>query len=322
MNEDPSSFSKIPFTKPWLPFEKQLEKLKARGLKVLDEPKALAFLSHVNYYRLSGYCLAFEKPDSNHCFLEGVRFDQVQHSYEFDLTIRDLISEALEIIEVDIRTSTSYHFGEKYGPYGHTEKESFFPHPKKTTAKDWLDKVNKEVHRSKELFVRHFEKTYTRFPEMPVWVTMEVMSFGLLSQMIALMVNDDIAKISNRYKIKPETFKAWTHHLSHVRNLCAHHCRLWDKIWSVKAVFPKSHEWSSLSFDGQKKLAGTLLIIYRMLLCCPTIGNYAAVWKSKVDGLLTTPPETPKAMFLMGMSNPLASNPIWNYQSAADLMPH
>lgn len=322
MTEDPSSFSKKPFLKPWLPFEKQLEKLKLRGLKVLDEAKALEFLSHVNYYRLSGYCLAFEKPDSNHCFYEGARFDQVQHSYEFDLTIRDLASEALEIIEVDIRTSTSYHFGKEYGPYGHTKKESFFLRPKKTTAKDWLDKVHKEVLRSKELFVRHFEKNYTRFPEMPIWVTMEVMSFGLLSQMIALMRNDDIAKISNRYKIKPETFKAWTHHLSHVRNLCAHHSRLWDKLLAVKAVFPRNQEWSSLCFDGQKKLAGTLLIIYRMLLCCSSIGNYATVWKSKVDDLLSSPPETPKAMFLMGMNTPMTSNTIWNYQSAADFMTH
>jgi abortive infection bacteriophage resistance protein len=89
--------------------------LASRGLVVNDRAAAQAFLSHINYYRFGGYCLAFEK--QRHVFRDGVTFEQVRASYEFDLALRDLVTEALEVLEVDFRAAIAYDFGQRHGAF-------------------------------------------------------------------------------------------------------------------------------------------------------------------------------------------------------------
>jgi len=88
--------SKLAFAKPWLSCLDQVALLQSRGLVIRDPAAAAHFLSHVNYYRFSGYCLAFEQ--ARHHFLPGVTFEQVRASYDFDRVLRDLVTEALELI--------------------------------------------------------------------------------------------------------------------------------------------------------------------------------------------------------------------------------
>lgn len=302
----PPPVSLIPFAKPWLNFPDQLRLLESRGLAVGDRPAAEQFLAHVNYYRLSGYCLAFEK--SRHAFHAGTTFEQIRAAYEFDLAVRDLLNEALEVIEIDLRTCTAHYFGQRYGSYGQTDATSFFFRFKHS---DWLTKLREEVNRSKELFVLHFQRTYTRFPDLPVWIVTEVMSFGMLSRMLSGMLNADLRPMATRYGIKVDTLKSWAHHLTYVRNLCAHHSRIWDRVWSIKPDLPPMRGWGPPELSGNDRLAATLLILYRMLKRCPASGNYADVWKKRVETALATPPTAPSAMTLMGLVPPLTTNSLW-----------
>ena len=102
-----------PYAKPWLSYSDQVRRLVERGLVVNDPPAAEAFLTHVNYYRFSGYCVAFEQ--QRHVFRQGVTFEQVRASYDFDMAMRDLVTEALEVLEVDFRSAVSYNFGQRHG---------------------------------------------------------------------------------------------------------------------------------------------------------------------------------------------------------------
>jgi len=52
-----------------------------------DEEAAGGFLRHINYYRFSGYGLAFEQ--SRHQFILGTTFGQIRDTYEFDRALRD-----------------------------------------------------------------------------------------------------------------------------------------------------------------------------------------------------------------------------------------
>ena len=91
----------------------QVALLQSRGLVVADIPASLTFLSHLSYYRFSGYCLAFE--DQRHQFGAQTTFEQVVAAYQFDLKLRDLLTEALEVVEVDLRAAIAYEFGRTYG---------------------------------------------------------------------------------------------------------------------------------------------------------------------------------------------------------------
>lgn len=140
------------YQKPWLSDADQVATLVARGLVVPNTAVAEQFLSHVNYYRFSGYCLAFEQP--RHVFSNGVTFDDVANAYRFDTSLRDLLTEALEVLEIDVRSWIAHHFGKVYGAFGHTSSTNFHVPGKHA---DLMKHFHEEANRSSELFVTHFK---------------------------------------------------------------------------------------------------------------------------------------------------------------------
>lgn len=78
------------YNKHPLSFDKQIELLNSRGLVVSDRVKAEKFLSQVNYYRFSAYCIPFEI--KRHKFHSGATFERIQILYEFDRKLRFLIT--------------------------------------------------------------------------------------------------------------------------------------------------------------------------------------------------------------------------------------
>ncbi len=199
----------VPFQKPWLSHPSLVTLLQQRGLIVADVPAAEQFLSHLSYYRLSGYCLAFEA--KRHEFTAGTTFDQIVAACQFDLTLRDLVTEALEVIEVDLRSAVAHLFGEKHGAFGHTDPTAFY---RRFKHYEWLDRLRDEAERSSELFVLHFKETYNEFPDLPVWIVTEVMSFGGLSTMFAGMLKNDQRMIAQRYRLQAHVLTSWMHHLA------------------------------------------------------------------------------------------------------------
>ncbi len=175
-----------PYQKPWLSYADQVAQLIARGLTITDSAAAEQFLSHINYFRFSGYCLAFEQHP--HAFRPGVTFEQVRASYDFDLALRDLVTEALEMIEVDMRTAIAYYFGQKYGAFGHVDPANFF---RTFDHQGWLSRLRDETGRSSESFVTHFRNSHSQFPDLPIWMLTETVSFGGLSKMFQGMLNAD-----------------------------------------------------------------------------------------------------------------------------------
>lgn len=317
-----SVVSPASFSKPWLSHASQVQVLVNRGLVVNDPATAEAFLSHVNYYRFSGYCLAFEPLGQRHCFVTGTTFEQIREAYQFDLAIRDLLNEALEIVEVDLRANIAYEFGKTRGAYGHTLAAAFDSASLARSAKmrkhttepphdEWIRKLREEAKRSKERFILHFKTNYNGFPDLPIWVLTEVMSFGSLSMMFQWMQNAERRPIAQRYGIQPSHLESWMHHFVYIRNLCAHHCRLWDRDWSIKPDLPPGNAWSRRELSGNYRLAATLLILYRILLRCPTIGTFATDWNQRVGAVIAKPPSAPNANDLMGLNPPLSSNSLW-----------
>lgn len=101
----------------------QLDLLAGRGLVIEDRAGAEAFLGRVNYYRLSGYCLPFER--ERHAFLPGTRFEQVRALCELDRRLRLLAMEAVETVEVATRTALAYRLSLRYGPFAHSDEKVF-----------------------------------------------------------------------------------------------------------------------------------------------------------------------------------------------------
>ncbi len=255
-----------PYQKPWLSYQDQISLLQSRGLIITDVQAVIDFLKHVNYYRFSGFCLAFES--ARHQFQSGVSFEQVQAAYDFDRILRDIATEALEVVELDFRANIAHFFGQQYGAFGHTKPANFF---RKFDHTEWMNKLHAEAERSSELFVSHFKATYCGFPDLPVWAITEIMSFGALSRMCHGMLKQDQKAIAHHYGLQPRDWVSWLHHLTYVRNLCAHHARLWDRIWSIKPKLPRAQVWQAPHLPGNNRLFATLLILNVLMGCCPDV---------------------------------------------------
>jgi abortive infection bacteriophage resistance protein len=87
-----------------------LKRLVSRGLVVNDPDTATRYLTHIGYYRLSGYTRPFQKDTSGQGtsdFKPGSTFEDVLDRYVFDRKLRLLVMDAVERIEVSTRAALS-----------------------------------------------------------------------------------------------------------------------------------------------------------------------------------------------------------------------
>lgn len=295
------------YSKPWLPIDEQIQKLESNGLVVADHKEARLFLRHLNYYRFSGYGLAFEV--SRHKYRAGTTFEQIRAAYEFDRSLRDFVYESMEVIELDVRTTVAYRFGEVYGPFGHTDSKRFFH---RFDHQIWLDGLRVEANRSRERFIGHFKQTYREYPDLPIWVATEVMSFGAISRMISGMLKSDIKFVSSRYGMQPATFVSCLHHLVYVRNICAHHARLWDRKWAIEPTLPFGKNWSAPLLPSNDRIFASLLLQNVMLKRCAAERSFAKDWKERVESLIRgSLPCCENPLEQMGLTKEWYKHPLW-----------
>jgi len=214
----------IPSIKRPTTFEEQVEILKSRGLVISDVDSAIRTLQRINYYRLSAYTLSLKKNDQ---FLPDITFEHVVALYEFDRRFRYLIMEMVEQVEIAFRTHISYHIAYTYGPLGHLNPQHFDNHDA------FLAELEKELKRSQELFIKHHYEKYEG--KIPVWVAIEVLSFGALSKLFSNMKNDDKNQIAKRnYRAPAIYLESWLKCMSYIRNICAHYGRLYNRPLTSK----------------------------------------------------------------------------------------
>lgn len=251
--------SQRPYTKPALTCEDQVALLVSRGMSVPDPKEAAFYLRHLNYYRLCAYWLPFEEDHATHRFREGTTFQDVLDLYTFDRELRLLVLDALERIEVSARTQWAQQLGLRHGSHAHLDERLAY------RVERWdanLESLRSEVDRSEEEFIRHLKATYSE--ELPpVWAVCEVMSLGLLSRWYSnLLPMPTRRAIASVYGVAEVVFQSWLHHLTIVRNVCAHHGRLWNREFTVKAMQPHRPPIIQVPFQANSaKLYNSLLVL-------------------------------------------------------------
>ncbi|KJJ83613.1 Abi family protein [Candidatus Omnitrophus magneticus] len=105
------------YDKPHLSFHEQADQLIQRGL-IAHRDSLIESLKHINYYSFTGYLYPFRKKDDN--FIEGTTFEKILFHYKFDSQLRVLIMEAIDRIEISIRTKLIYILADNFGAFGYT----------------------------------------------------------------------------------------------------------------------------------------------------------------------------------------------------------
>ena len=223
--------------KPAKTYTEQLQILKDRGLLVSDEIRALNCLEHHNYYRLSAYRFPLTVQGNPDQFLPGTTFEALWGLYDFDRILRQLVAEAVKRLEISVRARWAYVLGHAHGPQAYEHAPVFYIAKRHTDA---LGRLDEELERSDEVFIAHYRKQY-QMQRPPIWAACEVMSFGLLSRFYENIRRDrDRKQISNTYGLSPDNLKSLLEHCVYIRNLCAHHARLWNRRFTITVQLPQS----------------------------------------------------------------------------------
>lgn len=229
---------KVAFTKPPITFAQQIDKLRDHGLEVPDHEKAEFYLSQLNYYRFSAYCLPFEQDHSTHQFRVGTRFNDVLNLYIFDRELRLLVLDAIERFEVSLRTQMAYHLCHIHDTaHPHLKPEIFF---NPVVYGGSISKLSNDVRNSKEEFIKHLTGKYEELLP-PLWAVVELMTMGQLSKWYTnIRERSDRQAIAQVYGVDERILTSFCKHLTTVRNICAHHARLWNRDFTVTMTLPKN----------------------------------------------------------------------------------
>lgn len=230
---------KLPYTKPALSIAEQIAKLESHGMTIADHAAAMHNLQHISYYRLSAYWLAFEnsKVHLGPRFKPDTSFEGVMALYEFDRKLRLLVLDAVERVEVAIRGSWAYQMAMLGGSHEYLDARHYADIAK---YNDNCGKLDSEARRSKDVFIKHYRAKYSEPVRPPIWMAAELLSFGLLSQWYGALKEPKLRQaIAAPFGLDEKIFVGFVHHLTVVRNICAHHSRLWNRIIDVSFTLPK-----------------------------------------------------------------------------------
>ncbi len=295
------------FAKQAFSFSQQADRLLARGL-VANRDALIACLEAVNYYRLSAYWFTFRvSNDPDDRLMQGATLDAVWERYVFDRQLRLMVMDAIERIEIAIRTQIVNRHVLMYGPLGYLDR-STLPRISVEEHRVLLGKVRTEAKSSREEFVRHYFNKYTMEHDLPLWIACELMTFGnMLALFMGLQtrIKKDVAK---HYGLPLPVLISWLKTLNQVRNICAHHARLWNRVYGVKAVIPDASTYSDwhvpVAVTGDRTF-GVLTVLYYLLKQVAPQSH----WRERLSDLFEKHPGVP--MRFMGFPENWKDCPIW-----------
>lgn len=241
-----------PYTKPPLSPVALVTKLQQQGLIVADPAGLEARLQRISYFRLRGYLYPYfdfsgTPPPAPKRFKVGSTIEQALQMYDFDEGLRALIFGLLPPLEVALRTvldNTVSHTAGHCFWYLQPEWFAKGKHPIHV-----INTLNGSFNRSAEKYAHHYRDSYfnehsSALKNMPpFWLISELSTMGQLKEIFENLKEDapsfppaHLPKSTVLDKMARHSFGAksfrdlakWVHLLRDVRNVCAHHGRLWN----------------------------------------------------------------------------------------------
>ena len=302
------------YAKPALTFSQQADLLISRGMTG-DRQTIINRLEAVSYYRLSGYWYPFRQSnptDANgplDTFKPDTHFERVWNRYVFDRRLRLLVLDAIERIEIAVRTQLAYRHAQDHGPFAYANDPGSFPG---LTGPQWIDfcaAIRRETGRSKETFIRHISKKYGDSHNcFPVWIAVETATFGSVLTFFRGTSHKIKREIADRFGMPAKVFESWLLSLNTVRNICAHHGRLWNREIGTAPMIPRKKDYPTWH---QPQAIDNNRVFAVLTICKWSLDRVApqAHWADRLKDLLTEFPAIP--IESMGFFPEWQRSPIW-----------
>lgn len=307
-----TKYSKSPFS-----FEQQADLLLSRGL-LANHDLLINRLKNVNYYRLSAYWYPYRLPNSD-MLLQGTTLDLVWKHYTFDRQFRLLVMDAIERFEISFRTRMVNISALKHGAFAYLDHRNL-PGLTKNEHVVFIDLLRDEFRKSRELFVEHYKNKYYSESDLPVWMLCELMTFGSTLTMYRGFEKHIQTQLASEFNIPSFVLESWLKTLNYIRNLCAHHSRLWNRTLAIKPLIPKIHiqpRWHSpvqIKSSQHQMFSVLSLLNYLLRIIAPQ-----SEWTSRLENLLEKYPEVDISK--IGFPTNWKESPIWKKQPQMNKSP-
>jgi abortive infection bacteriophage resistance protein len=270
------------YDKPALTFGEQVEKLESRGLVISDRTLATRWLEVVSYYRFSAYLHTYRILGSDN-YRAGTTFEEIADVYNFDRKLRMVVMDAIERVEVWFRAAITYELAHRFGPFGYVQRSSF---DSKFNHRRLITELRDEHRRSKEEFIEHYFQKYTGENHLPIWMATELLTFGSLNFIYASMPQEMRKRIAFQIGVDDSVLTSWIKSMYYLRNLCAHHGRLWNRQLGISPKIP--HEFKKYYGRLVPRKTYTALAILGIIL---NRVSPDSTWKASVATLIKANPQ-------------------------------
>lgn len=245
-------------------YEQQLHTLTRKyGLLILCQENAHLILRRISVDRLWQYGSELLDPENRTVFLEGVYIEHLYQIFLFDCRLRSITRDALEMVELQMKSGISALLTEKYGPFGYLNSNNFAA----PSANQTVSRHSSIIHRCSQDIVHHYDKshrTHSSFIQhVPFSIAVEYLSFGTLNELYKIMHKQDRKDLADRFGYKSEYIGSWLSALAALRNMCCHHTTLFNRPLKKAPKLLKEDKTASARYPG--KLFSAFLIMKRLL---------------------------------------------------------
>lgn len=282
-----------------------------------DMGVALDVFSRVSYSRLKYYWRDMLEPDSGDRFQEASSFQTVVERYAFDHKLRVILFDAIGTIEVALRAKIIDHMSKAAGNGLWYLDSSLFENEQR--HRDFVLDLKYEFERSTEPFAKNYISEHPDWncgslsgDNPDAWLIVEVATFGTLSKMYKNLKNQlpQRSAIANDFGLySPKDFSNWIEVISLMRNIVAHHSRLWNRSLGKKVAEPKGKHYAWLNgelseMQKKKPYAVACAIAY---LCSAVFPQHG--FGKSVISLCSDYPNIPLGKY--GFSVQWEKEPLW-----------
>ena len=289
--------AKRKFSKPALSTTDLITFMQSKGMVIADHSYAERCLTYLGYYRLKIYTRPFE--DASKKFIGGTTFEQIVEVYDFDRKLRLLCLDAIERIEVALRSHIINIMGAHGGAHFYYD-EAFFQ------SKDAVTNMRQLGERGKHLSITHYKAEYNE-PYLPaIWCLTEASTFGQLSKLYAdleLVYRKEIAK---GFGFDETICVSWFKTIATLRNICAHHGRLWNAELLVNA--PKKAKSYASDLADNTRFYSRLIVLAGLLKEIDPNGGHG--WRPQLVQLIEGRPAN-VGLDAMGFPTDWRARAIW-----------
>lgn len=298
--------------KKFFTYREQIEKLKnEKNLLVPNENYAEQMLEKWGYYSLIGGYKKLFKHAASGKYRYGVTFEEIVALYQFDEELRTLFLKYILHVERHIKSLISYYFCEKYGE---RQQEYLKTLNYNLTKKNSSD-INRMIYSIQQAISLPSRYTYithhaNKYGNIPLWVAMNVLTFGQVSKMYQYAPNNIQNKISKKFDgVTERELHQFITVVARCRNICAHGERLFS--FRSKETIPDTalHKklkiaWKKGQYAQGKQDLFAIVIALRYLISDNEFKGFKAVLKRLMNHVLKSCPHITKEQLYAEMGFP------------------